>query len=108
MARFMVVADSWNRYNGHISIVPPHRSIRVGACDSIEVIKIVSSRQTLLFMLFTAYFLLNSKILQLQYLQFLVLISFLPVLLPQVYLYLLLLHSVIPYNPTLCKSPVGE
>jgi len=35
------VADSWNRYNGHISIVPPHRSIRVGAWDSITELDIL-------------------------------------------------------------------
>src|SRR3989338_4138609 len=41
MARLIVVADSWNRYNGHISIVPPHRSIRVGAWDSITELDIL-------------------------------------------------------------------
>ena len=28
---FTVDAPSWNRYNGQMSIVPPARSIRVGA-----------------------------------------------------------------------------
>src|SRR3989338_4550766 len=41
MARLIVVAYSWNRYNGHISIVPPHRSIRVGAWDSITELDIL-------------------------------------------------------------------
>ena len=35
IAQLTVTAPSWNRYKGQISSVPPARSIRVGAFDSI-------------------------------------------------------------------------
>ena len=36
IAQFTVTAPGWNKYNGHMSSVPPARSIRVGARASIR------------------------------------------------------------------------
>ncbi len=48
IAQFTVTAPSWNRYNGQMSSVPPARSIRVGAFDSILTLTCSPSPASLL------------------------------------------------------------
>jgi len=48
IAQFTVTAPSWNRYSGQMSSVPPARSIRVGAFDSILTLTCSRSPASLL------------------------------------------------------------
>jgi len=41
IATFTVVAPSWKRYSGQMSSVPPARSMRVGAEDSMYTQQII-------------------------------------------------------------------